>query len=144
VFFNLAGREPDGVVAPEAVDKLAARIGAGLEALACGAQVLRPRDIYRRVEGIPPDLMVYLGGLGWRALASVGHDDIVTLHNDTGPDGANHDPIGVFLAWSGTSSLASRPLGEASILDVAATLLQPFGLENELPGQPIVEVSGIA
>lgn len=144
IFFNVAGREPEGQVAPDAVDALVARIRSGLEALRCGAEVVRPADAYRRVEAIAPDLMVYLGGLGWRALASVGHEDIYTLANDTGPDGANHDPIGVFLAWAANASLRANVEGEASILDVAATLLRPFGLDHEVPGQAIVEVTRVA
>lgn len=144
IFFNVAGREPEGTVRPEAVDALAARIRSGLEGLRCGAEVVRPADVYRRVEAIAPDLMVYLGGLGWRALASVGHEDIYTLANDTGPDGANHDRLGVFLAWAGQGAVRARAEGEASILDVAATLLHPFGLDHEVPGEPIVEVTGFA
>jgi predicted AlkP superfamily phosphohydrolase/phosphomutase len=144
IFFNVAGREPEGVVAPAAVDALAARIRAGLEGLRCGAEVVRPANAYRRVEAIAPDLMVYLGSLGWRALASVGHEDIYTLANDTGPDGANHDRLGVFLAWSPDGAVRTSVTGEASILDVAATLLRPFGLDGAVPGEPIVEVTPVA
>jgi len=140
IFFNVAGREPEGIVPPDEVDALAARVTAGLEALDCGAEVVRPSATYRRVEPIAPDLMVYLGGLGWRALASVGHDGLYTYENDTGPDGANHDRLGVFLAWAPGGVRRLGPDGEASILDVAATLLHPFGVADQVPGNPIVEV----
>jgi len=109
-----------------------------------GTAVLRPQHIYRDVRGVPPDLMVYLGGLGHRALASVGHETILTLDNDTGPDGANHDAYGVFLAapkHGGAERILARQRDEASILDVAATLLAPFGLSAAVPGHPIVEVA---
>lgn len=144
IFFNIAGREPEGVVQADEVEALVQRVQGGLEHLRCGAQVVRPRTTYRRVEAIAPDLMVYLGQLGWRALATVGHEDIYTYDNDTGPDGANHDAFGVFLAWVPDGGLLQRRTGEASILDVAATLLQPFGLAHEVPGEPIVEVTGVA
>jgi predicted AlkP superfamily phosphohydrolase/phosphomutase len=144
VFLNVSGREPEGTVAPAEARALAERIARGLEELRCGAEVLVPQETYRAVRPIAPDLMVYLGGLGWRALGSVGHDDLYAVENDTGPDGANHDRLGVFLAWGKGVGLGARCSGTASILDVAPTLLEPFGLAEKLPGEPIVEVTDLA
>jgi predicted AlkP superfamily phosphohydrolase/phosphomutase len=144
IFLNVAGREPRGIVPAAEVDGLLDRLEAGLRSLACGAETVRPTAAYRRVEGIAPDLMVYLGSLGWRALATVGHDELYTADNDTGPDGANHDRLGVFLAWAPGGVRLRTAAPEASILDVAATLLDPFGLADRVPGSPIVEVTRVA
>ena len=144
VFLNVKDREPEGVVGLEEVDGLCRRITQGLTDLVPGTVGVRPGEVYRESLGVPPDLMVYLGGLGHRALATVGHPELLTLDNDTGPDGANHDAYGVFLASTPAESpsrLLCRKEGEASILDVAATFLAPFGLAQALPGTPIVEVA---
>jgi predicted AlkP superfamily phosphohydrolase/phosphomutase len=140
LYLNVAGREPQGIVPPEHAAALLREIAAGLEGLACGARVLEPRHVYRAVNGVAPDLLVYLGDLAWRALATVGHEDVYTLENDTGPDGANHDPWGVFLAFAPAADLSEPAADEASILDVAATLLAPFSLAHAVPGRPILEV----
>lgn len=144
VFLNVQGREPEGVVPQDRIGAVCDRITQGLTDLVPDTIGVRPEAAYRESLGVPPDLMVYLGGLAHRALATVGHDDLLTLDNDTGPDGANHDAYGVFLAAmrsEGRGRILPRMSEEASILDVASTLLAPFGLSQALPGTPIVEVA---
>ena len=94
-----------------------------------GCQAHRPEDLYREVNGYPPDLIVYFGDLHWRSVGTVGRREIYTAENDTGPDGANHDWNGIFIM---------RKLGDGKpekggernglhIYDVAPTLLDLFG-----------------
>lgn len=109
VFLNIAGREPDGTVAPGEVESLIAELTKKLCAIPrpdgtpMETQVFRPHQLYRAVRGIAPDLMVYFDDLYWRAVGTVGYDGIYTYENDTGPDDANHAQKGIFIeALAGT------------------------------------------
>jgi predicted AlkP superfamily phosphohydrolase/phosphomutase len=105
LFLNVRGREPSGVIDPgdyravqqeliDALEALTGPDGAGL-----GSRAYRPEEIYPNgIAGIPPDLTVYFGDLAWRSVGSVGLGDIYTFDNDTGPDEANHDWKGIFIA----------------------------------------------
>lgn len=103
VFLNVQGREPQGIIPLQAYDstrdELAARLKAipGANGEAISTQVMKPQEIYRQVNGIAPDLLVYFGDLHYRSVGSLGHGSTVTLENDTGPDDANHDTHGVFI-----------------------------------------------
>ncbi|MFQ5352021.1 MAG: hypothetical protein ACE5D3_02995, partial [Candidatus Binatia bacterium] len=81
--------------------------------------------------GVPPDLLVYFGDLGWRSVGSVGLGSIHTLDNDTGPDEANHDWYGVIAIGgrSGAVDSFAKRLGEVAIFDVAPTVLELMGVD---------------
>ncbi|HUV35998.1 MAG TPA: alkaline phosphatase family protein [Patescibacteria group bacterium] len=105
IFFNVSGREPQGVIQPSELESFRSRLKAKLEALTddkgnnIGTRVFIPEEIYRECRNIPPDLIVYLGDLDWRSVGSVGYGGrIHVFENDTGPDDANHAQEGVF-AW---------------------------------------------
>ncbi len=59
------------------VDALLAELTDKLDALPddrgrpMGTHCHRPRDLYRAVTGIPPDLMIYFGDLAWRSIGTV-------------------------------------------------------------------------
>jgi len=117
VFLNVAGREPQGCVQPKTYESLRDEIAEKVAAI-CGPdgvllrnKVLKPESIYRQVNGIPPDLLVYPDDLDWRAIGTVGHDSIYADENDTGPDDANHDYDGIFVT---------------NITDVELELLSPL------------------
>ncbi|MCP4556338.1 MAG: phosphodiesterase, partial [Herbaspirillum sp.] len=104
VYLNIRGREPQGIVDPAGVPALCAELEGGLSSLvdeqgtACRSRICRPADSYRRgARNIPPDLLVYLGDLHWRAVGSVGHGALWIAGNDTGPDEANHDSQGILI-----------------------------------------------
>jgi predicted AlkP superfamily phosphohydrolase/phosphomutase len=133
---NVQGREPQGVVPPEEYESLREQLIVELEALRdptgrpIGTRVFRPEQLWPVRRGIAPDLVVYFGNLAWRSNGSLGHGEVYTFENDTGPDDANHAPEGIFI-------LAGRhaPAGERrdrSIFDVAPTILEIFGLP--IPG----------
>ncbi len=140
LFFNLAGREPAGVIGPRELDAFKAELTAALEQMTgpsgepLGNQVLDPRDVYRRVRPVAPDLILYPGGLDLRAVGQVwpgrGADHLVP-GNDTGADHANHDPRGILIAGlAGDRPLAAagQPVHGASILDLLPSALQWLGL----------------
>jgi predicted AlkP superfamily phosphohydrolase/phosphomutase len=112
IFLNVRGREPRGIISPEdyhkvrqeLIDKLVALVdpeGNNIE-----SRVYSPEMIYKKpIRGIPPDLTVYFGNLAWRSVGSLGLQQIYTFDNDTGPDEANHDWQGIFLANRHAASL---------------------------------------
>jgi predicted AlkP superfamily phosphohydrolase/phosphomutase len=76
---NVEGREPCGVLPASEYDTTRQLIADRLEAMvdhlgaAMGNSALAPEDIYPEVIGIPPDLIVYLGGLNWRSSGAIGN-----------------------------------------------------------------------
>jgi predicted AlkP superfamily phosphohydrolase/phosphomutase len=128
---NVAGREPEGTVAPEDYERVRNELKEKLEALpddrgqAIGTIAHRPEDLYRRREGVPPDLVVYFGDLYWRSVGLVGTGTVHVLENDTGPDDANHAPEGLYLIAG--DGIEAGPGEERSLLDVAPTLLSVLG-----------------
>ncbi|HIE30476.1 TPA: phosphodiesterase [Candidatus Poribacteria bacterium] len=127
IFMNVKGREPNGVIKPRKYEKVRDEIAGKLEALGdengkpIGTKVFKPQEIYPVVNGVPPDLIVYLGNLLWRSVGSVGLNTIHTFENDTGPDDANHDQYGIFvLAASGQTPEQRDGL---HLMDVAPTVL---------------------
>ena len=134
VFLNVAGREPEGTIAPQDYEKVRDDLIAGLKSIPdengrdIGTQVYRPEELYKDVRGVAPDLIVYFGGLYWRSLGTVGGGKIHTFENDTGPDGANHAENGMIIWRRAGGVNGSRKLTGAKITDVAPTILEIFGL----------------
>ena len=144
---------PNPYAAPQAASPFApdynvdSKVVAKIEAITdpqgrnIGSKVYKPQDIYRQVNGVAPDLIVYFGNLAWRSVGAVGMDSIYTFENDTGPDEANHDWYGMFIL---TTNGAPAPLrGEqqgVEIYDVAPTLLKLLGqpIPDGLAGKPIL------
>lgn len=135
LFINIAGREPEGCVAPEEAEALLDELIAGLEALgdeqgrSIGTRVHRPRDLYARVEGIAPDLVALFGGLHWRSIGTVGGGEVHVFENDTGPDDANHAENGVLIAAGPGIGTQTDPIAGMSLLDVAPTVLDLYGMD---------------
>jgi predicted AlkP superfamily phosphohydrolase/phosphomutase len=130
---NVQGREPCGVVHPAEYEALRDELIAGLEALTdlagrpIGTRAHRPEALWPVRHGIPPDLVVYFGDLAWRSNGSIGHGQIHTFENDTGPDDANHSKHGLFI-MAGPGVPGAGQLHDLAIYDVAPTILGVFGL----------------
>jgi predicted AlkP superfamily phosphohydrolase/phosphomutase len=128
VCLNVKGREPQGIVEPDDYEKVRAELASRLVKIPddCGRPMqtvaLKPREIYRRVEGIAPDLIVIFGGLSWRAAGTLGSGSIYTFENDTGPDEANHAEFG-FFNWIAPGIAPRSEAVDLDILDVAPTML---------------------
>ncbi len=133
VFLNVAGREPQGVIPPDAVtavrDELADAIRAipGPDGQPLRHRVIFPEQVYTQTNGIPPDLMVYFGDLHWRSVGTLGHGAHFTLENDTGPDDANHDTHGIFILYEPQRRGLGRRDGH-QLMDIAPTVLHRLGL----------------
>ncbi len=134
VFFNVQGREPNGVVSPADYESFQNEIKARFEALnddkgqPLKSLVFKPNEIYRNVRNVAPDLIVHFGGLYWRSIGTVGHKTIHVQENDTGPDGCNHAQYGMFILAAPNCPLSGEYQG-ARLLDIAPTLLDLAGYE---------------
>jgi predicted AlkP superfamily phosphohydrolase/phosphomutase len=133
LFLNVKGREPDGLVEPSRYDEVRDELAQKLEAMdgpdgeRLGTKVFRPQDVYPEVRGVAPDLIVYFGDLEWRSVGQVGTGEIFTYENDTGPDGANHDPMGVF-AITGVPGQGTGRREGLRLVDVGPSILSLYGL----------------
>lgn len=133
VFLNVAGREAQGVIPPDAVpavrDELAAAICAipGPQGEPLCHRVIFPEQVYTQTNGIPPDLMIYFGDLHWRSVGTLGHGAHFTLENDTGPDDANHDTHGLFILYEPHQRGLGRVDGH-QLMDIAPTVLHRLGV----------------
>lgn len=134
IFFNVQGREPQGVI-PAAdyegfQDEMKARLEALTDDQGCplNALVFKPQEVYRNLRNIAPDLIVHFGELSWRSIGSVGHGSVHVRENDTGPDACNHSQHGMFVLAAPNCPLRGEYQG-ASLLDIAPTLLDLAGFE---------------
>ena len=152
IFFNVQGREPEGLLPPEEYESLRDALIAKLETMTdeqgepLGTRVFKPQEIYRECRGVPPDLIVYFGDLAWRAADSVGVGSHYLYENDTGPDDANHAQEGIFI-WTPPEGAQLRDglaTGDApetfSIYDLAPTMLKIFDIEppEEMIGKSLL------
>jgi predicted AlkP superfamily phosphohydrolase/phosphomutase len=134
VFFNVAGREPEGIIPAGEYDAFRKEVIDKLEAIedeegnCIGTKAFKPEEIYKEAKGIPPDLVVYLGNLDWRSAGSVGLDAIHIYENDTGPDDANHAENGIII-WDIEPGRLKEIKETYSIYDIAPTLMTYFGLD---------------
>jgi predicted AlkP superfamily phosphohydrolase/phosphomutase len=131
LFLNVAGREPQGVVAGEDYERVRSELKQKLEALGdpegnpIGTIAHRPEDLYPVRNGVVPDLLVYFGDLSWRSIGLVGGGAVHVFENDTGSDDANHAHDGLYIIAGAGIPAGQGP--EQQIQDVAPTLLQLLG-----------------
>ncbi|MCH6552906.1 MAG: alkaline phosphatase family protein [Acidobacteria bacterium] len=149
VFFNVQGREPQGVIPAGDYEAFQNEMKARFEALLddkgnpLNSLVFKPKEIYRNVRNVAPDLVVHFGGLLWRSIGSVGHGRFHVQENDTGPDACNHAQFGMFLLAAPNCPLSGEYEG-AKLLDIAPTLLDLAGYEipGSMQGRSLVSRMG--
>ncbi len=148
VFFNVKGREPQGVVEPDHYVAFREDIKARFEALELendkpmGNLVFKPEDIYQHVNNVAPDLIVHFGGLYWRSIGGVGYPELFIQENDTGPDGCNHSQFGAFILAAPNLHLHGEVEG-VHLLDIAPTLLElaNYDVPNTMQGKSLLDGS---
>ncbi len=147
LWLNVQGREPQGLIPKADYEKVRTEIAQRLEQIVDHNGKLmsnicyRPEDIYREVRNIPSDLLIYFGDLHWRSVGSLGHRDIYTFENDTGPDDANHAQEGMIIYYNPKQLLHGKQLNDLQLMDVAPTVLSLMGQDvpadmqgNIIPG----------
>ena len=144
IFLNLKGREESGIVNPGDYEKVRDEIAERLRGIRgpdgeeWDTKVLKPEEIYLECIGDPPDLMVYFDDLYWRSAGTIGQGKLYLTENDTGPDDAVHDKMGIYLLYDPRNDLGGM-VRDLSILDVAPTLLKVMELPipEEMEGKPL-------
>jgi len=134
IFLNVKGREEFGVIEPEEYENWRNKVAKLLKEIKdpngkpMKTKVYRPEDLYEIIRGDNPDLMVYFDDLNWRSAGTVGYDSMYLDENDTGPDDAVHDYLGIFII-SDLKRKIGKELETKSILDIAPTILNIFGID---------------
>lgn len=135
VFFNVKGREPNGVIEPSEYDEFRDEMARKFEGLPTpdgkpmGSLVFKPEETYHSVKNVAPDLIVHFGALDWRSIGGVGYNESLYLReNDTGPDDCNHAQFGAFIL-AAPNVPAVGELQGARLLDIAPTLMEVGGYE---------------
>ena len=144
LFLNVEGREPQGIIPQSEYESVRDEIVRKLEAMPdhlgrpLGTKAHKPENLYRKVNGVAPDLIIYFGDLYWRSVGSVGFDSIYTFENDTGPDEANHDYNGIFVMDDRTGRKGQEMKG-LQLMDIAPTVLDIMGIEppSDMQGKVI-------
>ena len=132
VFFNMQGREPQGIIPATQYAAFQDDMKSMFLALRddhgqpLNSLVFKPGEIYRHVRNVAPDLIVHFGGLYWRSIGSVGHGRFHVQENDTGPDACNHAQFGAFILAAPNLPLRGDYQG-AKLLDMAPTLMDLAG-----------------
>ena len=132
LFFNVEGREPQGIIKPEdyekereaMIERLLAIRGPNGEAWA--THIIKPNEYFAEVRGDYPDLMVYFDDLFWRSAGTLGWGTLYLAENDTGPDDAVHAQEGMYILYDPRKKESRRV--DIDILDVAPTVLASMGL----------------
>jgi predicted AlkP superfamily phosphohydrolase/phosphomutase len=134
IFLNVQGREPEGIVPMADYESLRAELTEKLAHLTdpdgnpMPMKVFKPQEIYQKVRGRAPDLIVYFDDLAWRSVGSVGLNSLHTVENDTGPDDANHAPFGLIIFHDPRQPQQGQVLTGAQLYDIVPTLLHRYGL----------------
>lgn len=133
VFFNVEGREPQGIIALSDLPAVRQALTDQLQNITVNdgqplaTTVYTPETIYQQVNGYAPDLLVYFGDLHWRAIGTLGYAQHYTFENDTGTDDANHAVEGMFILYEpkkrGQGLIANRQL-----MDITPTILNRLNI----------------
>lgn len=150
IFFNLKGREANGIVEQKDFDREKDELTSKIMSITdhTGRRmknlVLEPEELYGTAIGDKPDLMVYFDDLNWRSAGTVGHDSLYLFENDTGPDDSVHSMMGIFLMYDPKRKMGEKTLNNAKIEDIAPTLLKMYGVPagDGLDGRVLKEVVG--
>ena len=144
VFFNVKGRETQGIIDPSDFERERADLALKLMQIRdpngrrMDTRVYRPEELYKVSVGDKPDLMVYFDDLYWRSAGTIGHDGLYLSENDTGPDDAVHAQYGIFVLRD--RNLRRRgQIPDVDILDIAPTLLQAMdiAIPPAMEGKPL-------
>jgi predicted AlkP superfamily phosphohydrolase/phosphomutase len=134
IFLNVQGREPEGIIPMADYESLRAELTEKLAQLTdpdgnpMPIKVFKPQEIYQKVRGRAPDLIVYFDDLAWRSVGSVGLNSLYTVENDTGPDDANHAPFGLMIFHDPRQPQQGQVLTGAQLYDIVPTVLHRYGL----------------
>lgn len=134
IFLNVEERELNGIIKKKDYEKMRKKIADDLKNIKddkgnpMNTKVYKPEDLYEKIRGDPPDLMVYFDDLNWRSAGTIGYKSMYLKENDKGPDDAVHDYHGIFIIFDPKKKIG-KDLGTKNILDIAPTSLKILGIE---------------
>jgi len=145
ICLNLDGREPNGIVPQNDYKTFRDEIKRKLSKviLPDGAEIentiLYPDQTYPKTNGHPPDLIVYFDNLKYRSIGTLQGEEVYSVNNDQGPDGANHARHGIWMG-KGEGLPTDGSFVPASLYDVFPTLLNWFNIhaQTELTGHSLL------
>lgn len=148
IFLNVKGRQPNGCVAPADAPAMLDKITARLMALKnpetgepLVEKVLRNEDLYDGpLSAMGPDLTVVLKDWNYRTIGLHEFTTHKTICPSFGPTG-DHRMEGIFVG-AGPGFEAGRAMPEASLLDIAPTVLQLLGvpIPVDMDGRVLTEI----
>lgn len=143
IYLNVAGREPQGTVPADQAEQALTDLSERLRAIEPPAtasssqadqssgvpevEIMRPPAVYSASSGVVPDLVAICARPGWRADASVGHRRAWVSTREAAMDAAYESPSGFFVIYDPHGQGKQVELDEASIYDLAPTLLALLG-----------------
>jgi predicted AlkP superfamily phosphohydrolase/phosphomutase len=131
VYFNVQGREPQGIIPAQDHEAFRDEIKTRLESLLddggrpLRAEVLKPSQLYRQTRNVAPDLIVQLNEGRRSSLGSVGHPGLYVRDLAMGCTPA---APGMFVLTAPNCPLSGLYEG-ADLLDMAPTVLDLAGYE---------------
>jgi len=134
IFLNVKGREPNGIIPPDEYEKTREELKQkllhirGPNGEIFKNKVYTPEELYGKVIGDKPDLMVYFDDLYWRSAGTIGHKSLYLDENDTGPDDSVHWYDGIIILYNKKKS-NKIARSRMSIYDVAPTILDIMGTD---------------
>jgi predicted AlkP superfamily phosphohydrolase/phosphomutase len=134
IFMNVKGREPQGIIPLANYEQERSELAERLVTIPApdgqllGTKAFKPQQLYQKVRGIAPDLLVYFADLAWRSIGTVGHGTLHTIDNDTGPDDANHAQYGMMIFYDPKNPQSGYQIENAQIYDILPSLLDRFGV----------------
>jgi predicted AlkP superfamily phosphohydrolase/phosphomutase len=144
VFFNVKGREAQGIIDPAEFENERDRLAKRIEEISdpsgrrMQTRAYKPEALYPVSVGDRPDLMVYFDDLYWRSAGTLGHSDVYLSENDTGPDDAVHSQHGIFIL-DDRKLKQKGEIADIDILDIAPTLLErmKMTIPSSMEGKPV-------
>jgi predicted AlkP superfamily phosphohydrolase/phosphomutase len=129
IYLNVAGREPLGAIPADQVEQARTRLAAQLRALADAdgtpaVEVYRPESLYAATQGVAPDLIAICARPGWRTTTTIGAGSVWVGAAETRLDAACETADGFLVVYDPRNLGGGRQLDEATIYDIAPTLLQ--------------------
>lgn len=149
VYLNVKGRESQGVVEADKVESYRHDLAQRIEAMTdqdgrpLGNRCYFPDRIYRACNNVPPDLIVILGELGWRASGWFQPGSLFVYDDDAAAEDANHAQEGMYLVAQPGVPGRGRVDG-VTLYDVAPTILTQLGLPvpADMQGHILPDIRG--
>ena len=136
IYLNVAGREPQGALPADHIDRVRASIAERLRALmgpsgeADAVEAYYPHTLYATERGVAPDLLAVCTQPGWRPSATLGRGAIWIDTRATRLDSGWESPTGFLILADPRNPGGGRQFYGGTIYDLVPTLLT-------LAGQPV-------